>query len=48
MVFIIFIFGTFLGSSKVGDSGYDINNEVTTAQPSTTTSKIPTLLLPLI
>jgi hypothetical protein len=48
MVFIIFIFGTFLGSSKVGDSGYDIYNEVTTAQPSTTTSKITYLLLPLI
>ena len=40
MVSIIFIFGTFLGASNLGDSGYDIKNEVTTAQPSTTTSKI--------
>ena len=40
MVCIIFVFGTFLGASKLGDSGYDIKNEVTTAQPSTTTSKI--------
>ena len=40
MVSIIFIFGTFLGASNLGDSGYDIRNEVTTAQPSTTISKI--------
>ena len=39
MVSIIFIFGTFLGASNLRDSGYDIKNEVTTAQPSTTTSE---------
>ena len=39
MVSIIFIFGTFLGASDLRDSGYDIKNEVTTAQPSTTTSE---------
>ena len=44
MVSIIFIFGTFLGSSELGDSGYSIENEVTTAQPSTTTSKILSLI----
>ena len=40
MICIIFVFGLFFGASKLGDSGYDIKNEVTTAQPSTTTSKI--------
>ena len=40
MICIMFVFGTFLGGSNLGDSGYDIENEVTTAQPSTTTSKI--------
>ena len=40
MVSIIFIFGTFLGASNLRDSGYDIKNEVTTAQPSTKTSEI--------
>ena len=40
MACIIFVFSTFLGASKLGDSGYDIKNEVTTAKPSTTTSKI--------
>ena len=37
---IVFVFGSFFGASKLGDSGYDIKNEITTAQPSTTTSKI--------
>ena len=40
MACIIFLSGTFLGASKFGNSGYDIKNEVTTAKPSTTTSKI--------
>ena len=40
MACIIFLFGTFLGASKFGNSGYDIKNEITTAKPSTTTSKI--------
>ena len=40
MICIIFVFGLFFGASNLGDSGYDIMNEVTTAQPSTTTSKI--------
>ena len=44
---IIFVFGTFFGASELGDSGYDIKNEVTTAQPSTTTSKILYLLASL-
>ena len=44
---IIFVFGTFLGASKLGDSGYDIKNEVTAAQPLTTTSKILYLLASL-
>ena len=39
MVCIIFIFGTYLNASKLGNSGYDIMNEVTTAQPSNTTIK---------
>ena len=38
MICIIFILGLFFGASNLGDSGYDIKNEVTTAQPSTTTS----------
>ena len=48
MICIMFVFGTFLGGSKLGDSGYDIENEVTTAQPSTTTSKILYFLASLI
>ena len=40
MICIIFVFGLFFGASNLGDSGYDIKNEVTTTQPSTTTSKI--------
>ena len=40
MICIMFVIGTFLGGSKLGDSGYDIKDEVTTAQPSTKTSKI--------
>jgi hypothetical protein len=40
MISIIFVFGLFFGASKLGDSGYDIKSEATTAQPSTTTSKI--------
>ena len=39
MICIIFVFGLFFGASNLGDSGYDIKNEVTTTQPSTTTSK---------
>ena len=48
MICIMFVFGTFLGGSNLGDSGYDIENEVTTAQPSTTTSKIIYFLASLI
>ena len=48
MICIMFVIGTFLGGSKLGDSGYDIENEVTTAQPSTTTSKILYFLASLI
>ena len=48
MICIMFVFGTFLGGSKLGDSGYDIENEVTTAQPSTTTSKIRYFLASVI
>ena len=40
MICVIFVFGLFFGASNLGDSGYDIKNEVTTTQPSTTTSKI--------
>ena len=40
MICIIFVLGLFFGASNLGDSGYDIKNEVTTAQPSTTTSRI--------
>ena len=44
MICIIFVFGLFFGASNLGDSGYDIKNEVTTAQPSaqpsTTSSKL--------
>ena len=40
MISTIFVFGLFFGASDLGDSGYDIRNEVTTAQPSSTTSKI--------
>ena len=40
MICIIFVLGLFFGASNLGDSGYDIKNEVTTAQPSTTTCKI--------
>ena len=40
MICIIMVFGLLFGASNLGDSGYDIMNEVTTAQPSTTTSKI--------
>ena len=48
MVCIIFVFGLFFGASKMGDSGYEIENEVTTAQPSTTTSKTLYLFASLI
>ena len=48
MICIIFVFGLFFGASNLGDSGYDIMNEVTTAQPSTTTSKILYFLASLI
>ena len=48
MICIIFVFGLFFGASNLGDSGYDIKNEVTTAQPSTSTSKILYLLASLI
>ena len=44
---IIFVFGTFFGALQLGNSGYDIKNEVTTAQPSTTASKILYLLASL-
>ena len=40
MICIIFVLGLFFGASNLGGSGYDIKNEVTTAQHSTTTSKI--------
>ena len=44
MICIIFVLGLFFGASNLGDSGYDIKNEVTTAQPSaqpsTTSSKL--------
>ena len=40
MICIILVFGLFFGASNLGDSEYDIKNEVTTAQPSTTTCKI--------
>ena len=40
MICVIFVFGLFFGASNLGDSGYDIKNEVTTTQSSTTTSKI--------
>ena len=48
MICIMFVIGTFLGGSKLGDSGYDIENEVTTAQPSTTTSRIQYFLASVI
>ena len=48
MICIIFVLGLFFGASNLGDSGYDIKNEVTTAQPSTTTSKILYFLASLI
>ena len=48
MISTIFVFGLFFGASDLGDSGYDIRNEVTTAQPSTTTSKFLYLLASLI
>ena len=48
MISTIFVFGLFFGASDLGDSGYDIRNEVTTAQPSTTTSKILYFLASLI
>ena len=48
MICFIFVFGLFFGASNLGDSGYDIKNEVTTAQPSTTTSKILYFLASLI
>ena len=38
MACIILVFGTFLSASQLGDSGYDIKHEVTTPQPSTSTS----------
>ena len=41
---MILAFGTFLSASKSGDSGYDIEDEVTTSQPSTTTSKLVSLV----
>ena len=48
MICIIFVFGLFFGASNLGDSGYDIKNEVTTTQSSTTTSKILYFLPSLI
>ena len=48
MICFILVFGLFFGASKLGNSGYDIKNEVTTAQPSTTTSKILYFLASLI
>ena len=48
MICIIFVFGLFFGASNLGDSGYDIKNEVTTAHPSTTTSKVLYFLASLI
>ena len=48
MISTIFVFGLFFGASDLGDSGYNIKNEVTTTQPSTTTSKILYFLASLI
>ena len=48
MICIIFVLGLFFGALNLGNSGYDIKNEVTTAQPSTTTSKILYFLASLI
>ena len=41
---MILVFGTFLSASKLGDSGYDIEDEVTTSQPTTTSSKLASLI----
>ena len=41
---MILVFGTFLSASKLGESGYDIEDEVTTSQPSTTTSKLVSIV----
>ena len=38
MVGVIVVLGIFLSASKLGDSGYDIEQEATTSQPSTATS----------
>ena len=48
MICIIFVLGLFFGALNLGNSGYDIKNEVTTAQPSTTTSIILYFLASLI
>ena len=45
MICIIFVFGLFFGASNLGDSGYDIKNEATTAQPSAQTSTTSSKLL---
>ena len=44
IVCMILVFGTFLSASKLGDSGYDIEDEVTTSQPTTTSSKLASLI----
>ena len=48
IVCVILVFGTFLSASKLGDSEYDIELDVTTSQPSTTTSIKLVLLVSLV
>ena len=41
---MILVLGTFLSASKLGDSGYNVENEVTTSQTTTATSKLVSLI----
>ena len=44
IVCMILVLGTFLSASKLGDSGYNVENEVTTSQTTTATSKLVSLI----